>query len=115
MIHFDNDYNDDNDNYLSNSFQTNSNNCLEMDTLKRRHLATTINQQQFSKSGNEQVSLDPIDFDENRKLYKPLCLPKNKVILAFWQQYNDILIPAFFTVLSFWTRFYLISYLSIVV
>ncbi|KAF0397933.1 glycosyltransferase family 39 protein [Gigaspora margarita] len=85
-----------------------------MDTLKRRHFTTTINQQQFSKSGYEQVPLDPIDFDENGKLYKPLRLPENK-ILAFWQQYNDILIPAFFTVLSFWTRFYLISYSSFVV
>ncbi|RIB27238.1 hypothetical protein C2G38_2161151 [Gigaspora rosea] len=114
-ICFDNNYNDDNDNYLLNSFQTNSDNCLEIDTLKHRHFATTFNQQQFSKSGYEQVPLEPIDFDENRKLYNPLRLPKNKVILSFWQQYNDILILVFFTVLSFWMRFYLISYSSLVV
>ncbi|CAG8796340.1 2118_t:CDS:2, partial [Gigaspora rosea] len=52
--------------------------CLEMDTLKRQHFATSINQQQFSKSGYEQVPFDPIDFDENGKLYKPLHLPENK-------------------------------------
>ncbi|CAG8687255.1 4908_t:CDS:10 [Dentiscutata erythropus] len=112
-IHFDDDYNDNNDDYLPNSSQTN-NDCLEMDTLKRRHFTTTINQQQFSKAGYEQVPLDPIDFDENGKLYKPIRLPKNK-ILAFWQQNNDIIIPAFFTLLSFWTRYYLISYSNFVV
>ncbi|CAG8453559.1 22273_t:CDS:2 [Gigaspora rosea] len=95
-------------------FSSTVDNCLEIDTLKHRHFATTFNQQQFSKSGYEQVPLEPIDFDENRKLYNPLRLPKNK-ILSFWQQYNDILILVFFTVLSFWMRFYLISYSSLVV
>ncbi|CAG8600645.1 7387_t:CDS:2, partial [Racocetra persica] len=106
------DYNNDNENRSPNSFQSN-NDSLEMDTLKRRNIPTTINQQ-FPKAGYEQVPLDPIDFDENGKLHKPLRLPKNKV-LAIWQQHNDIIIPAFFTLLSFWTRYYLISYSKFVV
>ncbi|CAG8443966.1 3298_t:CDS:2 [Cetraspora pellucida] len=108
----DDDYNDDNDNRSSNSLQSN-NDFLEMDTLKRRHLTTAINQQ-FPKAGYEQVPFDPIDFDENGKLYKPIRSPKNKV-LAIWKQHNDIIIPAFFTLLSFWTRYYLISYSKFVV
>ncbi|CAG8537863.1 3395_t:CDS:2 [Racocetra fulgida] len=70
------DYNDDNEIRSPNSFQSN-NDSLEMDTLKRRNIPTTINQQ-FPKAGYEQVPLDPIDFDENGKLHKPIRLPKNK-------------------------------------
>ncbi|KAG9301385.1 hypothetical protein G9A89_018057 [Geosiphon pyriformis] len=59
-------------------------------------------------------STEPLDNDENSKEYKPDKITSKK-LLAFWHDYQDFLIPFGFTILSFWTRFYLISLSKLVV
>ncbi|PKK76569.1 PMT-domain-containing protein [Rhizophagus irregularis] len=86
------------------------NNLSEMDQLKRRHTNTL----QTQKEGYE--PFEPLDYDENGKTQKPARLPVTKLqeIQAFYKEYYDIIHPLFFTFLSFWTRFYLISLSDIV-
>ncbi|CAG8492324.1 10528_t:CDS:10 [Paraglomus occultum] len=85
-----------------------------MDTLKRRHPGMP----------DYQGSLEPEYSDD--KLYKPtrqqsgnkwLGLPKEyrDEALAILKEYHDDIIPIALTLISFWTRFYLISYANFVV
>ncbi|CAJ0841330.1 938_t:CDS:10 [Entrophospora sp. SA101] len=97
-----------NDNNISNG-----NSSSEIDNLKRRHL-TNINGSPYSKNAYHPIPLEPSEYDENGKFLKPIRLPQNKY-LAFCFENYDILLPVFFTFLSFWTRFYLISLSNIVV
>ncbi|CAG8608238.1 6097_t:CDS:10 [Diversispora eburnea] len=67
-----------------------------------------------TKEEYDNVPLEPVDLDENGKVYKPFKYHGNKY-LGYWYQYKEYIIPLIFTFLSFWTRLYLISYSKIVV
>ncbi|CAI2176276.1 8797_t:CDS:10, partial [Funneliformis geosporum] len=95
------DIDDSRNRFIGNSFS-------EMDNLKRRH-NTTAQTQEY----------EPVPFEPDLnyvKTQKPPRLPSTKLeeLRAIYNDYYDIIHPLFFTVLSFWTRFYLISLSDIV-
>ncbi|RIA99184.1 Glycosyltransferase Family 39 protein [Glomus cerebriforme] len=95
-----------------------------MDNLKRRHIIS------YSKDGYEPVSFEPIEFDdENFKIKEskePIYVSSISFLssiklqktlaktLGFYNKYYDAIYPLFFIILSFWSRFYLISLSDIV-
>ncbi|KAI8092816.1 Dolichyl-phosphate-mannose-protein mannosyltransferase-domain-containing protein [Halteromyces radiatus] len=87
-----------------------------MDNLKRRHITT------YNDSFESTQYTQPVDVHvQQEKLHKPsqphTILPQyssNKYI-AYCQQHHEVIIPTVLTILSFWTRFRLISLSQIVV
>ncbi|CAG8455171.1 13371_t:CDS:10 [Ambispora gerdemannii] len=83
-----------------------------MEEFRRRNTGIPRNYEKLpSKDQNEN--------GENNKTYKAMAYkptrPGINKYIDLLREHQDITIPIFFTLLSFWTRFYLISYSNIVV
>ncbi|ORZ19601.1 Dolichyl-phosphate-mannose-protein mannosyltransferase-domain-containing protein [Absidia repens] len=89
-----------------------------MDNLKRRHNATftdTPYDPAFYNGGIQGTQPIPSDdLTQSDKLHKPPSFPvipqySSNKYLAYCQQHHEVIIPTVLTILSFWTRFRLIS------